>query len=77
MAIQTMELDPDATSYTADEIVGKVNSASVAITREAALSQDDLKIVKTSPITGEFQVKNVHRGSDGKLQIEYDDVAES
>lgn len=77
MAIQTMELDPDATSYTDDEIVGKVNSASVAITREAALSQDDLKIVKTSPITGEFQVKNVHRGSDGKLQVEYDDVAES
>ena len=77
MALQTMELDPNATSYTNDEIVTKINGASNQITREAALSQDDLNILKTNPVIGEFYVKNVHRGSDGKLQIEYDDEAVS
>lgn len=124
MAIQTMQLDPNAQSYTDDEIVGKVNSAAAAITRadaidgtalgacdsddltegstnkydtgapptndevvtainnasnaitrEAALSQDDLNIVKTNPTTGEFPIKNIHRQADGKMDIEYDDVA--
>lgn len=77
MAIQSMQLDPDATSYTDDEIVGKVNTATAAITREDALDQDSLKVVKTNPVAGEFQVKNIHRQSDGKLDVEYDDVAES
>ena len=126
MAIQSMQLDPNAASYTDDEIVGKVNAATAKvdadqledgtvikaytgtektklggidegakvdqdgdnivaainagtdpITREAALSQDDLKIVKTNPVTGEFQVKNIHRDAAGKLDIEYDDQAES
>jgi len=140
MAIQSMQLDPNAASYTDDEIVGKINSASAnitragciegtaasaldsddisegssnkydtgvppsstddlsegstnkymvsdngvvtainnasnAITREAALSQDDLNIVKTAPAGGEFKVKNIHRDSSGKLDIEYDDQA--
>jgi len=125
MAIQSMQLDPNAASYTDDEIVGKVNtatanitragsiegtaasaldsddigegtgnlydtgapptddevvsainSASTAITREAALSQDDLNIIKTSPAGGEFMVKNIQRDSDGKLDIDYDDTAQ-
>jgi len=76
MAIQSFELDPDAQSYTDDEIVGKINTASASITREDALSQDDLKIVKTNPVSGEFHVKNIHRTSGGKLDVEYDDVAE-
>ena len=124
MAIQSMQLDPNAQSYTDDEIVGKVNTATAnitrsgciestaasaldtddisegttnkydtgapptdnevvtainnasnAITREAALSQDDLMIVKTNPAGGEFYVKNIHRDSSGKLDIEYDDVS--
>ena len=124
MAIQSMQLDPNAQSYTDDEIVGKINSATVAIsrsssidgaalsavdsddigegssnlydtgapptddevvaainnastaiTREAALSQDDLNIVKSNPAGGEFYVKNIHRDSSGKLDIEYDDTA--
>ena len=124
MAIQSMQLDPNAASYTDDEIVGKVNAATdkvdadqledgttnkvfttddetkltgieesatvdqtgdeivtavnsgtTAITREDALSQDDLNIVKTAPTTGEFKVKNIHRQTDGKMDIEYDDVA--
>lgn len=38
MATQTMELDPNATSYTDDEIVGKVNAASADITRADSVS---------------------------------------
>ena len=75
MAIQSMQLDPNATSYTDDEIVGKINAAGVGITREGALSQDDLKIVKTAPGSGEFHVKNIQRDAAGKLDVEYDDVA--
>ena len=124
MAIQSMQLDPNAASYTDDEIVGKINSATAnitragsiegtaasaldsddisegssnlydtgapptddevvtainnasnSITREAALSQDDLNIVKSNPAAGEFYVKNIHRDSSGKLDIEYDDTA--
>ena len=125
MAIQSMQLDPNAASYTDDEIVGKVNAASAnitragciegtaasaldsddigegssnlydtgapptnnevvtainsatnSITREAALSQDDLNIVKTAPAAGEFLIKNIHRDADGKMDIEYDDTAQ-
>lgn len=61
---------------TDDEIVTGINNASNAITREAALDQDSLKVVKTNPTTGEFQIKNIHRQADGKMDIEYDDVAE-
>ena len=102
MAIQSMQLDPNAASYadladldaaaasklsgieagadvnpTDDEVIAAINSATDPITREAALSQDDLMLVKTNPITGEYQVKIIHRMADGKLDIEYDDVAES
>lgn len=38
MAIQTMILDPNAQAYTDDEIVGKVNSASVQITRAGSVA---------------------------------------
>ena len=60
---------------TDDEVVTAINNASTAITREAALSQDDLKVVKTNPVSGEFLIKNIHRDADGKMDIEYDDVA--
>lgn len=75
MAIQTMELDPNAQAYTDNEIVDKVNTATNAITREDALSQDDLGLVKTAPQSGEFYIKFIERGSNGKLKVEYDDVA--
>ena len=60
---------------TDEEIITAINNATGAITREDALSQDDLNIVKTAPTAGEFKVKNIHRDVDGKLDIEYDDVA--
>lgn len=37
MAKASMQLDPDAQSYTDDEIVGKVNSAAVNVTRANAV----------------------------------------
>lgn len=77
MAIQTMTIDPNATDdQTGDEIIAAIDAGSSAITREGALDQDALKIVKTNPVTGEFQVKNIHRDSSGNLEVEYDDVAE-
>jgi hypothetical protein len=60
-----------------DEIVASINSATDPITRASALDQNSLNIVKTNPTVGEFYVKNIHRTSDGKLDIEYDDVAKS
>ena len=37
MVIQTVELDPNAQSYTDDEIVGKVNTATANITRASSV----------------------------------------
>ena len=37
MAIQSFQLDPDAQAYTDDEIVGKVNTAAVNITRAGSV----------------------------------------
>ena len=38
MAIQSFQLDPNAASYTDDQIVGKINSASANITRASSVS---------------------------------------
>jgi hypothetical protein len=38
MAIQSMVLDPNAQSYTDDQIVGKVNTASAQITRASSVA---------------------------------------
>ena len=40
-----------------------------------ALSDTSRKYVKTSPSSGEFAVISVQRGSDGKLDVDFDDVA--
>ena len=69
-------IEDNATAdQTGDEMVTAINGGSGAITRESALSQDDLNIVKTAPTTGEYKVKNIHRDSSGKLDVEYDDSA--
>ena len=125
-----MQLDPNAATYTDDEIVGKVNSATANITRASsvaaaarplvagevgateledeaytsteqtklgtiaenatvdqtgaeirdavvALADADRKIVISAPTSGEFKVVNIQRDSDGKLDVDYVDVAES
>ena len=78
MAIASMEIDPDAADeLTADEVVAKVNAATDQITRIDAIDTDALDIVQTKPIAGEFKIKQIQRTADGKLDVEYDDVAES
>ena len=42
MAIQSMQLDPNAQSYTDNEIVGKVNTATAQISRASAVDADAL-----------------------------------
>ena len=69
--------DSATADQTGNEIVTAIDAGSSAITREGALSQDDLKLVKTNPVTGEFQVKNIHRDADGKLDVEFEDTPES
>lgn len=104
MAIQSMILDPNAASYTDNEIVGKINAASVNITRAGAVDAAARPIadgevasaklasgvakanldamtdttrgyIKTSPITTQFKVIAIERKADGKLNVQYDDVA--
>ncbi len=41
-----------------------------------ALSDTSRKYIKTSPTSGEFKVISVQRADDGKLDVDYDDVAE-
>ena len=43
MGIEKIYLDPNAASYTDDEIVGKVNSATAQITRAEAIASGALK----------------------------------
>lgn len=75
MAIQTMVIDPNATDdQTGDEIVAAIDAGATAITRESALDQDNLKLVKDNAQTGDFKVKNLLRDSSGNLAVEYDDV---
>ena len=76
MAIQVMTLDPNAQSYTGDEMITEINGGTSAFTREDLLDQDLLRIVKTSPASGKFNVKNIQRDASGLLEVEYDDVPE-
>lgn len=63
-----------AANLTDDEIVAAIDASSLAITREGALSQDDLKLIKTNPSPGEYTVKNIQLDSAGKLDVEFDDL---
>ena len=104
MAIASFQLDPNAASYTDDEIVGKINTATADITRAGcvdaaarpieagevsnselaagaaksnldAMADTARGYIKTDPTAGEFPVVNIQRASDGKLDVDYDDVA--
>jgi hypothetical protein len=70
-----MILDPNAADdQTGDEIIAAINAGSIAITRVDSLDQDSLKIILTSPVSGQFKVKDVRRDASGNLEVEYDDV---
>ena len=139
MAKQSFQLDPNAATYTDNEIVGKVNAAAVKVDADqvedgvtnkiytgteqtklagvaegaevnpadlaaldatantklagieegadvnptggemqtAILALDDAtrKLIKTDPQAGEFTVLAVQRDLSGKLDVDYDDVA--
>lgn len=67
MAIQSMQLDPNAASYMDDEIVGKVNAATAAITRADAVDEAALKESTTfKKYTGTEQSKltGIEEGAD-------------
>lgn len=77
MAIQTLEIDPNAADdQTGDEIIAAINSATSQITRDDSIDFDALDIVRTGPPSGGFKIKRCHRLSTGFLQFEYDDVPE-
>jgi hypothetical protein len=77
MAIATMLLDPDAQAYTGDEMIAAINGGADDFTREDLLNQDLMRVIKTSPASGKYNVKNIQRDSTGKLEVEYDDVPEA
>lgn len=75
MAIQTMTIDPGAADdQTGDEIIAAINAGAASITRADSLDQDALDLVLTTPIAGQFKVKNVQRSAAGMLEVDYDDV---
>ena len=85
MAIQSMELDPNAATYTDDQIVAKVNAATTKVAAASlaagaaktsldAMADTARGYVKTSPVVGEFPVVSVQRAANGKLAVKYDDV---
>jgi len=58
MALQTMVLDPNAASYTDDQIVGKINTATDQITRAGSVA------AAARPLgTGEVALANMASGS--------------
>ena len=61
---------------TDEEVVGAINSATSSITREDALSQADLKLVKSEPQTGERAVTSVSVDADDKLAADHSDTPE-
>jgi len=50
MAIASMQLDPNAASYTDDEIVAKVNAATTTISRAAAIASAALSGIDSDDI---------------------------
>lgn len=54
---------------TADQIGSEIQTAILG------LADADRKLIKTDPQAGEFTVSAIQRDADGKLDIDYDDVA--
>jgi len=60
-----------------DNIIAAIDAGAASITREDALSQADLKLVKSEPIVGEHRVNFLVRKADGKMEADYEDTPES
>ena len=60
-----------------DEIIAAIDAGVASITREDALSQGDLKLVKSEPVVGEHKINYIVRKADGKMEADYEDTPES
>jgi len=60
-----------------DNIVAAIDAGVAGITREDALSQADLKLVKSEPVAGEHIINYIVRKADGKLEADYEDAPEA
>jgi len=61
---------------TGDEMVAAIDAGTASITREGALSQDDLKLVKSDPASGQRQVRKLNLGADNKVEVDFNDTPE-
>lgn len=86
MAIQSMQLDPNAATYTDDQIVAKVNAATTKVAAASlaagaaktsldAMADTARGYIKTAPTVGEFPIVSLQRAANGKLDADYDDVS--
>jgi len=57
------------------EVTSAKLDAGVAKTNLDAMTDTARGYIKTSPTSGQFKVVAVERQADGKLKVEYDDVA--
>lgn len=64
MALQTMTIDPAATSYTDDEIIGKINSASNNISRA-----DSVTAAARPIAVGEIGADEIEDGSISNVEL--------
>ena len=69
MAIATMTLDPNAASYTDDQIVGKVNSATANITRASSVSAAARPIADGEVATAKLAAGAIITAESDRLRI--------
>jgi len=58
------------------EVIAAINNAEVPITREDALDNVSLKVVKSEPISGESRINFIVKKADGRLEADFDDTPE-
>lgn len=68
-------VDPTARPIADAEVTSTKLDAGVAKANLDAMADIDRSYVKTNPLTGQFKVIAIERQADGKLKVEYDDVA--
>ena len=70
MAIQTLELDPAATSYTDDEIVNKINLATNQITRASSVASSARPIESAEVTNTELAVGTAKANLDAMADLD-------
>ena len=59
-----------------DNIISAIDAGAASITREDALSQVDMKLVKSEPVVGQHKINYIVRKADGTMEADFEDVAE-